>query len=66
MYSSEDLERFIQYLVEQYQEEQPTRKAVELVLEDFIANTAPAVAGNRAGGDGGYPRNCCHWSTHRD
>ena len=29
-------DRFIQYLAEQYQEEQLTRKAVELVLEDFI------------------------------
>lgn len=29
-------DRFIQYLAEQYQEEQLTRKAVELVLEDFM------------------------------
>ena len=29
-------DRFIQYLAEQYQEEQLTRKAVELVLEDFV------------------------------
>lgn len=29
-------DRFIQYLAEQYQEEQLTRKAMELVLEDFM------------------------------
>ena len=29
-------DRFIQYLAEQYQEEQLIRKAVELVLEDFM------------------------------
>lgn len=34
--SENQKDRFIQYLAEQYQKEQLTRKAVELVLEDFM------------------------------